>query len=1367
MFLSFTNLSNSGVQKVYACIMSKRQTNTNSSQTEGPQKKKEKLQCEICRKTFTEQKTLKRHKKNDHDSKPKDEKATCYICNQTFSRKDSLKRHVQKKHPNTQQTALDGSVVVNKYELKEENKMDAALALEYFKDKLVEYIQSFIKNQGTLKAYVALQIKFTKDVKDGVVESQPFFRSSNFVVLKKGDEIKKSGLVVLEKEVSILNQKLGNAFLKILDSIAKYQREGSNWTLKEVSEVQIHIVHYKPLFGSSYIKTPAQLRKGAIINVKNNDNECFKWSILAALHNREKDGQRVSYYRNSHFPLNFEGLTFPIKIEDVQTFENQNDYSINVLSYDKNFNFKPLHITEKRQAQKHINLLLITEGDKGHYCWIKKWSRLMGNQKKDRNSHNYCHFCFYHSKDEGRVKEHIQTCRTYNGQIFKLPELDKNLLSYRTKGMDKRLKVPVVIYADFECILSPVENDPKKKQSQTLNVHKPSGYAYKVVGITEKLTKRFKCYTGADAAKKFIYAMKKEEKWFRTISSSPKEMIWTSEDEIQFEKATVCFLCKKAFQKTGCKKKVRDHCHITGAFRGAAHSDCNINYRKRRNFLPVVFHNLRRYDSHIIMQASHVWEKVRIECIPLSIEQFMSFRLNTLRFIDSNLFLSASLEKLVQNLADAQVDSTEKFKHTLELTGKDADLLKLLQRKQVYPYEYFTKFEVFKDESLPNKTCFYNSLKNVHISKEDYAQVEEVWKAFNFKTLKDYHNLYVKTDVAHLADVFEHFRKTSLQQYSLDPAHFYSTPGLAWQAALMKSDVELELLTDADMFEMIESGKRGGVAMITKRYSEANNSTMSEASIPTMSEETYSEANNATISEESNPTKSEATYSEANNAKMSEETYSEANHPTMSEASNPAMSEETYSEANNPTMSEASNPTMSEATYSEANNLTISENTNKFDKTKRKWIIYLDANNLYGWAMSQPLPLKDFKWLTEEDISSLDIKNISDDAETGYILEVDLEYPEELHDQHNDFPLAPEKINLTKEMLSPYCKTLLDKFHIKEPGGDKLIPNLMNKEKYVVHYRTLKLYLKLGMNLTKVHRVISFHQTAWLKPYIDFNTEKRKQSSDVSQKDFFKLMNNSVYGKTLENVRKYKNVKLVTDKEKLKKLTCKPLYECFRIINKDLVALELRQRTVKLDKPIHVGVTVLDLAKAFIYKFHYCHIQQKYGGKAKLLFTDTDSLCYEIETEDIYSDMQKDGDLYDFSNYPKDHPLYDEHNKNVVGKMKDETQGVPVDAFVALRPKMYCLKYGDSEKKAAQGVSKEIQQQKLRFDDYKGCLFNQVQQQAVTTSIQSKQHKLSTVAKVRVTLSPYDDKRFILPGGIESRAYGHKLNKNSHETDSA
>ncbi|KAK6998843.1 hypothetical protein BgiMline_008450 [Biomphalaria glabrata] len=1311
-------------RKLQKLEMSKRQTNTNSSQTEGPQKKKEKLQCEICSKTFTEQKNLKRHKKNDHDTKPKDEKATCYICNQTFSRKDSLKRHVQKKHLNTQQTALEGSVVVNKYELKEENKMDAALALEYFKDKLVEDIQSFIKNQGSLKAYVALQIKFTKDVKDGFVESQPFFRSANFIVLKKGDEIKKSGLVVLENEVSILKQKLGNAFLKILDSIAKYQREGSNWTLKEVSEVQIHIVHYKPLLGSSYIETPAQLRKGAIINVQNNDNECFKWSILAALHNREKDGQRVSYYRNSHFPLNFEGLTFPIKIEDVQTFENQNDYSINVLGYDKNFNFKPLHITEKRQAQKHINLLLITEGDKGHYCWIKKWSRLMGNQKKDRNSHNYCHFCFYHSKDEGRVEEHIQTCRTYNGQIFKLPEKDKNLLSYGTKGMDKRLQVPVVIYADFECILSPVENDLKKKQSQTLNVHKPCGYAYKVVGITEKLTKRFKCYTGADAAEKFIYAMKKEEKWFRKISSSPKEMIWTSEDEIQFEKATVCFLCKKAFQKTECKKKVRDHCHYTGAFRGAAHSECNINYRKR-NFLPVVFHNLRRYDSHIIMQALHVWKNVRIECIPLSIEQFMSFRLNSLRFIDSNLFLSASLEKLVQNLVDAQVDSTEKFKHTLEMTGKDADLLKLLQRKQVYPYEYFTQLEVFKEKRLPPKTAFYNSLKNEHISEKDYAHAQEVWKAFNLKTLEDYHNLYVKTDVALLADVFEHFRKTSLQQYSLDPAHFYSTPGLAWQAALMKSDVELELLTDADMFEMIESGKRGGVAMISKRYSEANNSTMSEASNPTMSEETHSEANNAT------------------------------------------MSEETYSEANNATISKASNSTMSEETYSEANNLTMSEITNKFDKTKRKWIIYLDANNLYGWAMSQPLPLKDFKWLTEEDISSLDINNISDDAETGYILEVDLEYPEELHDQHNDFPLAPEKINLTKEMLSPYCKTLLDKFHLKEPGGDKLIPNLMNKEKYVVHYRTLKLYLKLGMKLTKVHRVISFHQTAWLKPYIDFNTEKRKQSSDISQKDFFKLMNNSVYGKTLENVRKYKNVKLVTDNEKLKKLTCKPLYECFRIINKDLVAVELRQRTVKLEKPIHVGVTVLDLAKAFIYKFHYCHIKQKYGEKAKLLFTDTDSLCYEIETEDIYSDMQKDGDLYDFSNYPKDHPLYDEHNKNVVGKMKDETQGVPIEAFVALRPKMYCLKYGDSEKKAAQGVSKEIQQQTLRFDDYKGCLFNQVQQQAVTTSIQSKQHKLSTVSKVKVTLSPYDDKRFILPGGIESRAYGHKLNENSPETVSA
>ena len=190
--------------------------------------------------------------------------------------------------------------------------------------------------------------------------------------------------------------------------------------------------------------------------------------------------------------------------------------------------------------------------------------------------------------------------------------------------------------------------------------------------------------------------------------------------------------------------------------------------------------------------------------------------------------------------------------------------------------------------------------------------------------------------------------------------------------------------------------------------------------------------------------------------------------------------------------------------------------------------IYLDANNLYGCAMSQPLPIGDFEWKTE--FEDFNVNEIADDAEIGYILEVDLEYSGELHDYHNDYnPLAPEKTEITPEMLSPYCQQLTKDLEYNPNKVEKLLPNLWHKEKYILHYRNLKLYLSLGMKLQKVHRVLQFKQQAWLKPQIELNTQLRAEASNKREKDFFKLMNNSVFGKTMEDIRKRVNIKLVDD----------------------------------------------------------------------------------------------------------------------------------------------------------------------------------------------------------------------------------------------
>ena len=234
---------------------------------------------------------------------------------------------------------------------------------------------------------------------------------------------------------------------------------------------------------------------------------------------------------------------------------------------------------------------------------------------------------------------------------------------------------------------------------------------------------------------------------------------------------------------------------------------------------------------------------------------------------------------------------------------------------------------------------------------------------------------------------------------------------------------------------------------------------------------------------------------------------------------------------------------------------------------------------------------------------------------------MDLEYPPHLHDLHSDYPLAPEKMKVTTDMLSPYCQQLASDLHLKPGSVSKLVPDLNGKTKYIVHYHNLKLYLSLGMKLTKVYRALSFQQSSWLSKYIEFNTEKRKQAANDFEKDFFQLLVNSVFGKTMENLRKRVNVKLVNDVKQLKKLTASPSFDHFRFFINELVAVNMKKPTLYLNRPIYVGFAILDPSKVLMYDFHYNYIKAKYGEKATLLFTDTDSLCYNIQTEDINRDM--------------------------------------------------------------------------------------------------------------------------------------------------
>jgi len=357
----------------------------------------------------------------------------------------------------------------------------------------------------------------------------------------------------------------------------------------------------------------------------------------------------------------------------------------------------------------------------------------------------------------------------------------------RFTDVSKQLKVPFVVYADFECILERrygCQPDPKRSSTIRLAKHVPSGFTYKVVGVTEDLTEAHVTYRGPNAADVFVEHMVELEDRLLHVLRDQKPMEMTEEDVHAFKSATHCSICGQLLNDD----IVRDHCHVTGKYRGAAHNACNINLKQRER-IPIFFHNLRGYDSHLIMEAIGKMKNKKINCIPQNHEKYISFSLGKLEFIDTFQFLSTSLEKLVDNLAEKDLD---KFHHlrsyiSTSRSGNEPMKMKLLSRKGVYPYRYMTTFDRFDETGLPPRAAFYNDLDGTDISEEDYLHAETVWNVLKIQNLGEYHDLYMEIDVHLLADVFENFRNLCLDIYGLDPANFNTSPELAWQAALKKT----------------------------------------------------------------------------------------------------------------------------------------------------------------------------------------------------------------------------------------------------------------------------------------------------------------------------------------------------------------------------------------------------------------------------------------------------------------------------------------------------------------------------------------------------------------------------------------------------
>ena len=643
---------------------------------------------------------------------------------------------------------------------------------------------------------------------------------------------------------------------------------------------------------------------------------------------------------------------------------------------------------------------------------------LSSKNSNTKHKQYFCINCLQGFTQELSRDQHQVYCEDNESVRVEMPKQGSTV---EFKDGQNQFRVPFIMYTDFECTLEPMGpvelGSPNQPYTNEVNQYTPSGwcayskFAYGDVGNL------LRTYRGKDCIETFCNYIKGEaRRLYHMFPELPMDPL-TKKQRKKYKKATKCHICYKPL--TFRDPKVRDHCHYTGLYRGPAHSLCNLRY-KIPSYIPVVFHNLSGYDAHLFIRelGAHTSD---MEVIAKNKEDYISFsikvpvgsyidkngeekdKLIELRFIDSFKFMSSSLDSLTKNL----VSGGKKLFGFEDYSELQYDLL---TRKGVYLYEHVNSWDRFNETQLPPIDVFYSNLNMSSISEEDYQRAQRVWKEFGIRDLGDYHDLYLRTDVVLLANVFEGFRDTCLKHYKLDPAHFYTSPGQAWHTCLKCTGIKLELLTDPDMLLMFEWGIRGGITQVVRKYASANNKYMRD----------------------------------------------------------------------------------------------------RFDpKSESSYLQYLDANNLYGWAMSQPLPTGGFKWV---DVNPNEISELATRTDKDYILEVDVSYPKDLHDSHNDLPFTCERMEIN--------------------GVEKLVPNLRDKKNYVIHIQALNQVLQHGLRLDRIHRAIEFDQSIWLKTYIYFNTQLRTAATNDFEKDFFKLMNNSVFGKTMENIRKHRNIKLVTTEEK-------------------------------------------------------------------------------------------------------------------------------------------------------------------------------------------------------------------------------------------
>jgi len=1202
-------------------------------------------------------------------------------------------------------------------------------------EQILRTRQSRAKNQ-TLKTFLSVGLTYM-NVSDETKEKEVGFTSHTQRILQSSD---------VGKEVDEMLQYIDN---RNIDWI----RQGSGSVIKSINSADLHIGVYNALRGASYVELPKIIMlKKAVVNVKNTDQRCFGYSILACKYEQQaypKWRNEPEQYNKYFEREQLDQLNYPVAIEDLRGIEERLQLSINVLSFydDKGAGMYPVYHSS-RDPDNAINLLYW----RGHYAWIKDVSRLLSSMRKHEHKLYFCMRCLGHFSSQQVLDKHKSICcGGMCNQVFTMPP-EGSVLKF--KNVRYQQTCPFVIYADFESLTTD-PNAPLTPLRTAAEAGAAAAAAARRVDMNENNNLLGWHFDGLGP------------------SASQNEVQHDQDDDE--ESVSVSNATNETLLDSELLELDNDDDDIDG----------DVDHRVRNLNAPPA----QAYQRHVLCSGG----LVLVSTIPgmrapytvfFGEDAMVNFLTSLVRIEEECMRVLLDPARMIMTLADEvrHEEATEcyvcgkpfeegetKVRDHDHVTGRYRgpahNKCNLLLRQQYKIPVFIHNFRGYDSHFIVNALGAFKdrALSIIGQGMEKYMTMC-FGKHLQFKDSLQFLPESLESLVSSLhrggLHKFENLRE-AFGGVRADDVERMLRKGVYPYDYMNKWERFFE--TRLPPIEEFASRLRGGEACSREDYWHAQQMwDLHECRNMKDYHDLYLKMDVTLLADVFE-----------NFRKVCMENYhlDPAHYISAPQLSWDAMLKVTGCELeliSDPEMyrvlKEAlrGGVAMISKRYARANNAGLGAERHDPDAPE-KHIMYWDANNLYGWAMSQPLPVRGFRWLERAEIDAIDWLTLKRDDPIGYFIECDLEYPEELHDEHNAYPLAAERMVVDMPTLSTKQHTMHDAYDFNRAKlNTKLIPNLKAKEKYTLHYRLLKYYIEHGLRLVRVHRVIAFEQSEFMEQYIRMNQDLRAASTEDFEKRFYKGMNNSCFGKTCENMSKRTDIRLVNDEEKAKELLAKPHMLGFAIFNKDLAAVNLMKLKCKIDKPFYVGFAVLELSKLHMYKFHYDFVKRVWPGKqSELLFTDTDSLMYEITAPRVYETIWENRDKFDLSDYPRDSPYYDPTNAKVIGKFKDEAGGKSIIEFVGLRPKMYSFTVADGagaapvEKIRAKGIQRAACKE-LRHADYLRQLHEPRENMLVNRRIGSRLHRVYTYEFNKRGLCAFDDKRYICENGIDTFAHGHK-----------